>query len=201
MNSPPSIASGPGSVCLFGGSFDPVHCGHVALAEAAYQRLGLDSIVFVPCRQSPFKVRCPIASAEERVAMLRLAVENLPWALVSTCELERQGPSFAWETAQHFAGLLPPGTRIFWLLGADQWVSVDRWARPDLLKQLLSFVVFPRGDIDVTAKPGFSHTMVEVRHHASSTMIREAVAARRSIHSLVAGKVAEYIAERGLYLA
>jgi nicotinate-nucleotide adenylyltransferase len=199
MNTPHRDETTELAVCLFGGSFDPVHCGHVALAKAAHNALNLDRVVFVPGRMSPHKTGTIPAPAEHRLAMLRLAIAGLPWALVSTWEIERAGPSYSWETAEHFAAVLPPGSRTYWLLGADQWQALDDWARPEVLARRLHFIVFPRGGAAVSPKPGFDCTLLDVPHPASSTAVRAAVAQGRDVSHLVPTAVADYIERHGLY--
>jgi nicotinate-nucleotide adenylyltransferase len=189
----------PLSVALFGGSFDPVHLGHVAIANAAKCRLGLDRVVFIPCRQSPHKGASDPAPACHRLAMLELAVASRPWAEISTFELDRPPPSWSWQTAEHFAHTTPAGTRLFWLLGADQWAALDSWARPARLAELVHFIVFPRGNIKVNRRPGFSHTLINVRHPASATTIRSAIANGRPIDGLVPAPVRDYIVKHRLY--
>ena len=130
-------------IALFGGSFDPPHTGHLSIAEAAVDQCGLDRIYFVPCRVSPLKGKLPGASGGERVAMLRLALAGVSRAEVSEWELARPGPSYSWETVEHFAAQFPDA-RLYWLMGADQWAVIDRWARPDILRNRLTFIVFAR---------------------------------------------------------
>lgn len=186
-------------LCLFGGSFDPVHLAHVALAEAAWRQARLDHILFVPAWRSPHKLGQQMASAEDRLAMLRLAVAGLPWAGISTWELERAAPSYSWQTVEHFSELSGPETELFWLLGADQWEKLPAWARPEYLAARVTFLVFPRGDIAVLPRAGFRHQFIDVRHPASSTAVREAVRARQPLAGLVPDAVAAYITEKGLY--
>jgi nicotinate-nucleotide adenylyltransferase len=201
MNTP-LLERRPGpAICLFGGSFDPVHHGHLALADAARERLEIERVIFLPGRVSPHKPESLPAPAEHRVAMLRLAIAGRPWAEVSSWEIERAGPSYSWESAEHFVAALPSNARLFWLLGADQWRVLESWAHPDVLARRLHFIVFPRGGIGIDPKPGFFHTALDLEHPASSTAVREAVAAGRDILHLVPREVADYIARHGLYRA
>ena len=190
----------PRRLCLFGGSFDPVHLGHTTAAAAARARCGLEKVVFIPAWRSPHKQdRDPPAPAADRLAMLRLALADAPWAEVSRWELDRAAPSYSWQTAEHFAGLASPGTDLCWLLGADQWASLHTWARPDILADRLTFIVFPRGPEPILRRPGFRHEVVDVRHPASSTAVRAAVRAGQPLDGLVAPAVAAYVREHGLY--
>lgn len=201
QSSPPIPPSRrPRRLCLFGGSFDPVHLGHTSLAAAVVNSCAVQKVVFIPAWRSPHKQdHDPPAPAADRLAMLRLAVAGIPWAEVSGWELERAMPSYSWQTAEHFATLAGPGTELCWLLGADQWAALHTWARPEMLAALLTFIVLPRGPETIRPRPGFHHEMVNVSHPASSTAVRAAVHAGRSLQGLVAPPVAEYIREHGLY--
>jgi nicotinate-nucleotide adenylyltransferase len=186
--------------CLFGGSFDPIHLGHTALAAAAYERCGLENVVFIPAWQSPHKLEAnPPAPAGDRVAMLELAVAGLPWAEIDRSEIERGGPSYSWETADHQRERAGPSVELCWLLGADQWAQIDRWAHPEKLAAGLTFLVFPRGAVSIDGRPGFRHQVIDFRHPASSTAVRAAVRGGQPLDGLVAPAVAEYIREHQLY--
>ncbi len=187
-----------GGLCLFGGTFDPVHEGHLAIARAATGAAGVARVLFVPCWQSPHKAGRPATPAAHRLRMLELALAGEPWAAVSDWELRRPEPSYSWQTAEHFQAGMPPGTSLSWLMGADQWAALDRWARPERLAELLTFVVFPRAGWEITPRPGFRHVVIDVVHPASATAIRADVAAGRAPRWLPA-PVASYVAEHGLY--
>lgn len=185
-------------IALFGGSFDPIHLGHIEIARAAQAACDLDRVVFVPCWQSPHKSKGTIASPEQRVKMLELATDDLAWVQISRWELERDTPSYSWMTAEHFAGEYPHA-QLFWILGADQWDALDRWAEPAKLAQLLTFIVFPRGNAP-EPKADFAHQSIDIRHPASSTEIRRGLADGRDVSVLLPPKVADYIAVEKLYL-
>jgi nicotinate-nucleotide adenylyltransferase len=202
MQSSPSIPPPrrPRRLCLFGGSFDPVHLGHTTLAAAAMDRCGLEKVLFIPAWRSPHKRdHDPPAPAADRLAMLQLALTDAPWAEVSRWEIDRAEPSYSWQTAEHFATLAGPDTDLCWLLGADQWASLHTWAHPEKLAAGLTFLVFPRGPEPIRPRPGFCHEPVDVRHSASSTAVRSAVRAGLPLDGLVAPAVAGYIHRHGLY--
>jgi nicotinate-nucleotide adenylyltransferase len=169
----------------------------VGIAAAAQKACNLERVIFLPCWQSPHKIDRQLAPAEHRVAMLELATEGLPWAEVSTWEIEREQTSYSWQSAEHFADT-SPNAELFWILGTDQWQALPTWSEPAKLAKLLQFIVFPRGD---EAEPisDFRHTELDVRHPASSTEIRRRVSKDEPTENLLAPQVAAYIRSHRLY--
>lgn len=173
------------SAALFGGSFDPVHAGHLAIARAAREQAGIDRVIFLPAARSPFKENRPAVTAEERLTMLRLAVEGGDGMEVSDWELRREPPNYSWETAEHFTASGPPGTRWHWLMGADQWEALDRWARPDRLAELVTFLVFARDGVTPRTREGFRAKFLRGEFTGSSTQVRESLAKSGDADGLV----------------
>jgi nicotinate-nucleotide adenylyltransferase len=184
---------------LFGGTFDPVHLGHLHLAVQAREALGLDEIRFLPCRISPHKSDTAPASGEDRCKMLRLATAGLPWAVVDDCELHQQGPSYSYQTAEALKARLP-GARLFWIMGGDQWSSLHRWKSPERLAELVEFVVLARGEAPLP-RQGFEVHGILGEHPASATVIRHDLSKGLKNHPWLNPKVAEWIAEKKLYQA
>jgi len=167
-------------LAIFGGSFDPVHRGHLAMAATARERLALDGVLFVPCAVSPFKSGT-VASGSQRREMLETAIAEaeMDWAGIDDFELDRPAPSYSWETARHFFNSRP-GVKWHWILGTDQWDQIERWAEPEILRDLLHFIVFSRAGTVVRGRPGWRFTAIEFEHPASSTAIREDFSAHRN---------------------
>lgn len=184
-------------IALFGGTFDPVHLGHVALADCARRALALDEIRFLPCRISPHKTGTTPTPAAERLEMLRLATAALPWAVVDDFEVRREGPSFSYQTAEALAARFP-GARLFWIMGGDQWVTLPTWRHPERLAALVEFIVFGRGHLPLPHEGYVLHAM-EDRHPASATAIRAALARGELNHPWLAPPVACWIDAYGLY--
>ena len=183
-------------VALFGGTFDPVHLGHLAVAEAARKALKLDRVMFIPCRQSPHKEHGTLASEEDRLEMLELALAEFPWATVSEIEMLLPPPSYSWITAEAMREVYPE-SRLFWLMGSDQWSVIQSWNRPDHLADLVEFIVHDRGG-ESEPQPGFRAHMIKGAHPASASEIRSH--APTSLHShWLAPKVERFIRLRGLY--
>jgi len=166
------------------------------MAEAAREECGLDRVVFVPCRVSPFKDRSA-ATAEQRLEMVEAARREagLGWAEVSRCEVDRPGPSHSWETAAQFAELAPEA-KWHWILGVDQWDEIEFWARPERLRRMLHFIVLTRDGREVRPREGWRCTAVTFSHPASSSAIRENAVAHEDW--LTPG-VVDYCRRRGLY--
>lgn len=192
------MSQSPERIALFGGSFDPPHCAHLAIARAAVEHCGLEQIVFVPCQESPLKGRPALASGADRLAMLRLATDGLPWAAVSDWELSRPGPSYSWQTAEHFAAL-HPCAELHWLMGADQWASLERWARPDILRERLTFIVFARDGVRPACRDGWRSVFLPGEFPGSSTEARRLLAAGASTAGLLPPAVADYAVRQRLY--
>jgi len=161
----------PRRIALFGGTFDPVHEGHLHIARLAREQAHLDEVIFIPCQQSPHKNQNACASIEHRLDMLRLAATE-PWMQVSDYESTLPGPSFSYLTAQHFVAERPQAD-WFWLMGCDQWNALPRWKHPDILATLLTFLVFSRGEIP-QVREGYRMIYLQGSHPASATALRDA---------------------------
>jgi len=131
---------------VLGGTFDPVHLGHLAAAEEAVYRFDLEKVLLLPARHQPLKEHGPWASDEQRLAMLRLAAEGNPRFAVSTLELERPAPSYTVDTLRLLHGSYGPSCEIYFLLGIDAVNALDRWREPAELLRLAQLVVMSRGD-------------------------------------------------------
>ena len=128
---------------FLGGSFDPVHHGHLVAARDAREACALDRVVFVPAAQAPLKPAAVRASASDRLAMLRAAVASEPGFAVSDHELRRGGTSYTVDTARFFRAEFP-GAQLFWIIGADQLARLPRWKDLPALAQLVEFIVVTR---------------------------------------------------------
>lgn len=185
-------------VGIFGGSFDPVHLGHLILAEAALEELDLDRIIFIPAGVSPFKQdRPPGGSPEQRLAMLRLATAGEARFSVDDRELHRLGPSYAIDTVRSLMGDYP-GVRFLFLIGADNLRDLPRWHEAEELMKLVDFAVFDRGDADRSVDAsGFP--VVRRRIDLSSTEIRQRSSGGLSIRFMVPEQVYDYIMTQAPY--
>lgn len=187
-------------VALFGGTFDPVHKAHLFLADRARARLELEKVIFIPCRQSPHKTDGPLASDADRLKMLESAIANRPWAEVSRWELDQDGPSYSWRTAQHFREIYPlPEADLYWILGGDQWNTIEHWSRIDLLSDLVVFAVFPRFEDTPVPKAGIRAVFLPDAMELTATEVRAFSASAPGLDARVPEPVAAYIRKHGLY--
>ncbi len=142
----PSQGGPPRGVGIFGGTFNPIHVGHLRAAEEALEALGLERMIFVPAAEPPHKNACeddPIAPARDRLAWVHAAVEGNTGFAVDTLEIERGGPSFAVDTLRVMAERLAPERPVF-LIGHDAFVEVGTWREPERLFELADFAVITR---------------------------------------------------------
>lgn len=185
---------------LFGGSFDPVHIGHLLVAQAACEELQLDRLFFIPAAQSPFKPALQPAASAIRLRMLRLALAGKSNYEVDEQEVRRGGVSFSVDTVRQF-GQRFPGAELFYLIGADHVPTLPKWREANELAKLSKFVVIPRpGETPAPAPPPFRVQMLGGWPlKLSSSDIRARVKDGKPVEHLLPAGVAELIAETGLY--
>jgi nicotinate-nucleotide adenylyltransferase len=185
---------------LFGGSFDPVHLGHLLVAQAAIEELALARLFFVPVAQSPFKTDQQHAPASERVRLLRLALAGRTNCEVDEREIKRGGVSYTVDTVRDYAKRFP-GAKLFYLIGADNVANLPKWRDADELARLAEFVVIPRpGEAEVQFPAPFRGQMLKgFPFGVSSSQIRARVKAGLPIDTLVPAAVAEAIWNAELY--
>jgi nicotinate-nucleotide adenylyltransferase len=188
-------------IALFGGSFDPVHLGHLLVAQAAREELGLSRLYFIPVAQSPFKPERKPTAPGERQQLLRLALAGKTWCEVDEQEINRGGISYTIDTARDYHRRFQ-GAELFYLIGADNVAQLPKWRDSAELARLLEFVVIPRpGQTDVPSPSPFRGRMLKgFPLGVSSSQIRERVKAGLPIDHLVPVAVAEAIRNNRLYL-
>jgi nicotinate-nucleotide adenylyltransferase len=182
---------------LFGGSFDPVHLGHLVVAEAAGEALGA-VVRFVPAREQPFKRAAHGATPEQRAEMLDLAVAGNPRLAVERIELTLPPPSYTVGTLRALARR-EPGNRFTLLVGADAAQELGSWHEVDALPGLAELVVLARPGATLAPHPMIGRVLDVPAIDVSATMIRDRVRRGRSIRYLVPDAVRDYIAARALY--
>lgn len=182
---------------LFGGTFDPVHLGHIHIASTTREAMRLDEVRFIPCRVSPHKTDGRPAGFGDRLQMLQIALHDLAWAVADDIESRMDEPSYSWRTAEAIHHSMPDA-KLYWIMGGDQWNALPRWAEPGRLAACVEFVVIDRGQ-QLSSHSDFVMHAVDCSHLASSTEIRHAIAAGAQQHPWLDPAVAAYIVRRGLY--
>lgn len=194
---------------VLGGTFDPVHNGHLGVAETVRARLNLVEVLFVPAGQPWLKTHRAISPAEHRLAMVRLAITGKPYFKLSTVEIDRPGPSYTVDTVAQLQRQLEAGARLFFILGWDGLNSLPGWWAPQRLIKLCRLVGVPRPghpppDLKALEKaiPGIAESVSllnEPNIEISASEIRRRVAQCLSISQLVPEAVERYIKEHRLY--
>jgi len=180
---------------FYGGTFDPVHHGHLILARDAVEALELDRLYFIPNSISPHKASAEAAPAAVRAAMLRAAIEDEPRFDMDELELERTGISYTIDTILAMRDRFGPDTEFFYLLGQDNVADLGSWRRVDELHHLVTFAVLSRSELSTPLPYLTLHRRIEI----SSTEIRKRIANGQSIRYLVPDKVFELIERHSLY--
>lgn len=186
---------------LYGGSFDPVHLGHLFVAQAVAEELKLDRLFFIPASQSPFKPESQPAPASARLQWLRLALAGWTNCEIDEQEIQRGGVSYAVETVRGYAEKFPQA-KLFYLIGADHVTKLGQWRNAEELARLAEFVVIPRsGKTPVNFPPRFrGRTLKGFPTEISSSQIRARVKARLPVDHLVPPFVADAIRATKLYV-
>lgn len=184
-------------VGVFGGSFDPVHCGHLVAAEQAAEHLGLDQVRFVPAGRHPFKTEHH-AAPEHRLAMVELAIRDNPRFVLDPREAQRDGPSYTVDTvrALHHES---PRDRLFLLIGADAAEELPAWRDVHQIAATATIVVLTRPGAPPAGHDLAARVVAVPNIDVSATAIREHVRRGRSIRYLVPRAVEDYIRTHGLY--
>ena len=196
---------------LLGGTFDPIHFGHLLLAVHSYEELDLDRVIFIPSRLPPHKSE-PVAEAADRLEMVRLALADDARFLVCDCELGRAEPSYTIETVRQLQSSLGSDAHLFWLIGSDMVGDLPSWHKIGELVELIEIIVVGRAGQAEPDYPALEPTLTaeQIRRlraqgiklpliDISSTAIRERIGAGQSARYLLPRVVEEYITQHKLY--
>ena len=195
-----------GPVGILGGTFDPIHIAHLAIAEEAREALGLSTVLFIPAAMPPHKVDRPVSNPEQRLAMVELAIADNPAFEASRIELGRTGPSYTVDTLE---ALGADGADLVLILSAEAFRDLRTWHRPERILELARLAVVPRDGFPDTNRsflaehfPGFEDRATFLggpRLRLSASELRERAASGRSLRYLVPDAVAAYIGDHALY--
>ena len=194
-------------VAVMGGTFDPIHHGHLFAAGEVADRLGLPRVLFMPCGLPPHKTRDDVSDAADRYQMAVLATQSNPRFDVSRLEIERPGPSYTIETLRELRRQQGPGLEIFLLAGADAVLEIATWHEADAVLQECHVIAVHRpgydlGRLEATLGPERTRRIQPVAVRAldiSSTDLRQRIRQGQSLRYLTPDPVVDYIARRGLY--
>ena len=211
------------NIALFGGTFDPVHSGHIAAARAAQESFSLDPIHFIPARVPPHKRARRLTGFPHRYAMVALACTGIPGFLPSLLESEKgdaSEPNYSIATVRKVAAQLAPSDRLYFLIGADAFLDIRQWREPVALLDAAEFIIVSRpgfsiadaaaavpaelnagrlSDHSIQLRRSRVHLLTTVEADISSSGIRRLAAERRSLGGLVPDAVGEYIRKLALY--
>lgn len=185
-------------VGFFGGTFNPIHLGHLAIAQMAQEKFGLDKVIFIPAPQPPHKALASLATAQDRYNLVRLAIAGNPRFEISDVEMRREGKSYTVDTLRYFRGKLGKNVKMYFIIGADALAALHTWKYIDEVLELATFIVVNR--------PGYKDTK-KIKHLSvtkpgidiSSSYLRERIHKRKSIRYLVPEAVFYYIEKHKLY--
>lgn len=187
---------------IYGGSFDPVHLGHLVIAQDALEQAELDRLYFVPAGQSPLKKSQMHASPAQRLAMLELALQDRPNCGILDLEFHRKGPSYTYDTIMELR-LRWPDAEIYWLIGADQVEQLPRWHRIEALLDEIHFLCVSRPGYDLTLPEGMDEArffvLAERQIPISSTEIRDRLKHAKPVDFFLPPAIVSYIQEHSLY--
>ena len=186
---------------IFGGSFNPIHNGHISLARQLIEKVGLDEVWLMVSPQNPMKQQVDLLSDETRIQMARLALEHETHIVASDYEMHLPKPSYTWLTLQALRRDYPDRQFVL-MIGGDNWTIFDKWYHANDILQHFQVVVYPRRDEQSVKKDLPANvTMVEAELlDISSTEIRQRIREGRSIQKLVPPSVAAFIKKEGLYV-
>lgn len=196
-------------VGIMGGTFNPVHNGHLLLAENARETFSLDEVLFIPSGNSYMKDAAAILAGGIRACMLALALEGNPYFGLSRIDLNREGPTYTCDTLAQLKKMRP-GDQYYFIMGADNLLTMESWKNPGLILQNCTVIAAVRGDgTESRIESAAAH--LRDRYHAridilparyidiSSTEIRQRLMERKSVRYMLPDKVLKYIDENGLY--
>ena len=195
---------------ILGGTFDPVHCGHIHLAEDAMKQGGLDEVIFIPARLQPFKLGKKITSGEDRLAMLQRATEHTPGFAVSSYELDAEGVSYTYLTLRALQKEYGEDARLYFITGTDAFLKIELWMMAEELLTNYGFLIGTRpgyredelAECIARVREKFNTEVVNInntKYDISSTQIREKIRSGESAERLLPENVEAYIRARGLY--
>ncbi len=190
-------------IAVMGGTFDPIHLGHLLVAEIIRTDAGMDRVLFIPAGDPPHKQDYQILPGEERYRMTELAIQNHPYFDASRMEIDRPGRTFTYETLQMLEDQNDGSKEYFYILGADAFAYVPYWREVQRVIQQARFLVVRRPGYEIAVPPeieGIRYQTIDAPlMEISSTMVRDRIRDGKSIRYMVPESVRLYIEEKGFY--
>lgn len=193
-------------ILLFGGSFDPIHIGHIEAAKKAIEKLNIDKVIFIPTNQTPLKSNNLVASNKDRYNMILKSIKENKKLDVSDYEIKKQDVSYTYNTVKYFKQIYKED-ELYFLIGTDRVKDLEKWYNIDKLKNLITFIFVPRNNEnlkEIIAKNDFlkkiNYVILELPIiEISSSYIREKLKKNKNIDDLIDKNCAKYIEELNLY--
>jgi len=180
---------------IFGGSFDPIHTGHLIICNIIKDEFDLDKIIFVPAYRSPHKTTSRFTSPQDRYEMVELAIEENAGFEISDYEISKSRSVYSIETIDYMKKEYSK-SELFFIIGADSYCNISNWKNPELIKKHVKLVIASRDNLKISEDEYLAKTPnIEI----SSSMIRDRINKKLSIKYLVNSKVEHYIYEKDLY--
>ena len=186
---------------ILGGTFDPIHLGHLHLAKKVLDRLLLNKVIFIPTNLPPHKKNIRVTQARHRYNMIKLAIENYKRFEVSDVELKRKGRSYSVETLKHFRKRYGPAAEIFFITGSDSLTALSKWKSLRRILRLCKFVIVKRPRFKIISTPGEFIVLDIDAKDISSTKIRTMIRNSQGTGKFVPKKVEKYIQKHDLYVS
>lgn len=196
---------------ILGGTFNPIHNGHLQIAKAAYEKFQLDVVWFLPNGRPPHKDEKNITvSSRQRVNMVQIAIKDYPYFKLETYEAEKETVSYSYETMEYFCKIYPEH-EFFFIIGADSLFTIEKWVKPERLLATCSILAAYRDDYDTMDEMLNQINYLNEKYHSdirllkaplipiSSSMIRDMCANGENIHETVPNELEQYILKEGLY--
>lgn len=185
------------SIVLYGGQFNPIHTAHMVVASEVNNVIKPEKFYFIPSYMSPLKEHNDFLDAQYRIDMIQCAINELGFGTIFLDEIERKGQSYTYDTVEHILKQHPQ-SKLYFVIGTDQYNQLEKWYKIDELKSLITFVIVNRDKSAQEVEPGMLAINIP-RIDISSTLIRDRIKNDENIQVLVPPSVEQYIREEGLY--
>ena len=184
---------------ILGGTFNPVHIGHLTIAQMVHEQLELDKVIFVPSNLPPHKSSKRVVSSKDRCHMLRLAIKGNSRFDISDFEVKKRGKSFSIDTVSYLRDRYPRGTKLFFIIGSDLLEALHTWKRIDEILKIATFVAVNRPGYKEKKSKIPVKSMTTAGLHTSSSYVRQRITSGKTVQYLVPDNILKYIKQKKLY--